>query len=90
MNTDSTLHAQIKGLLLFDWCNFGSRLPVTHAGQRLAARFPIPLGHADLIARLAGGLVISTEYEPHKGAFPGTHGRYRLETPLVVLTEARS
>lgn len=30
------------------------------------------------------GLVISTEHEPHTGAFPGTHGRYRLETPLTL------
>ena len=34
------------------------------------------------------GLVISTDYEKHKGDFPGNHGRYRLETPVsVVATE---
>lgn len=33
------------------------------------------------------GLVISTEHEAHKGDFPGHHGRYRLETPVVVVTE---
>jgi hypothetical protein len=31
------------------------------------------------------GLVISTDYEPHKGTFPGTHGRYRLETAVTVV-----
>lgn len=31
------------------------------------------------------GLVISTDYEPHTGDFPGTHGRYRLETPVTVI-----
>ena len=31
------------------------------------------------------GLVISTEYEPHTGSFPGTHGRYRLETPVIIV-----
>lgn len=34
------------------------------------------------------GLTISTEYEPHRGSFPGTHGRYRLQTPIVVVAEA--
>ena len=31
------------------------------------------------------GLSISTDYEGHKGDFPGTHGRYRLETPVSVI-----
>jgi hypothetical protein len=31
------------------------------------------------------GLVITTDYEGHKGDFPGTHGRYRLETPVTVI-----
>ncbi|CAN5194337.1 hypothetical protein BH10PSE11_BH10PSE11_08460 [soil metagenome] len=30
------------------------------------------------------GLVITTAYEQHNGAFPGTHGRYRLETPATI------
>ncbi len=34
------------------------------------------------------GLVITTTHEAHKGQFPGTHGRYRLETPVVVIKEA--
>ncbi|SFJ72271.1 winged helix domain-containing protein [Bradyrhizobium sp. cf659] len=34
------------------------------------------------------GLTITTEYEPHRGSFPGTHGRYRLETPVIVVAEA--
>ena len=33
------------------------------------------------------GLVISTDYEAHKGDFPGTHGRYRLETVVTVVCE---
>ena len=31
------------------------------------------------------GLTISTEYEAHGGTYPGTHGRYRLETPVTVV-----
>jgi hypothetical protein len=31
------------------------------------------------------GLVITTDYEPHTGPFPGTDGRYRLETPVTVV-----
>jgi len=34
------------------------------------------------------GLTISTEYESHSGPFPGTHGRYRLETPVTVVRAA--
>jgi hypothetical protein len=34
------------------------------------------------------GLIISTDYEGHKGDFPGTHGRYRLETPVTVIEGA--
>jgi hypothetical protein len=33
------------------------------------------------------GLVITTDYEPHGGSFPGTHGRYRLETKVTLVTE---
>ena len=33
------------------------------------------------------GLTITTEYEPHSGSFPGTHGRYRLETVVTVVGE---
>jgi winged helix domain-containing protein len=31
------------------------------------------------------GLTISTDYESHKGEFPGRHGRYRLETPVTLV-----
>ena len=49
---------------------------------------PAPrLSHYVFLLRKAG-LVISTDYEPHKGDFAGTHGRYRLETPVIVETEA--
>jgi hypothetical protein len=34
------------------------------------------------------GLTITTEYEAHTGPFPGTHGRYRLETPVTVIRAA--
>lgn len=33
------------------------------------------------------GLVITTTHEPHGGPFPGTHGRYHLETPVSVEPE---
>lgn len=33
------------------------------------------------------GLVISTDRESHGGAYPGSHGRYRLETPVAVVSE---
>lgn len=33
------------------------------------------------------GLVISTDREMHGGAYPGSHGRYRLETPVTVVPE---
>jgi hypothetical protein len=36
------------------------------------------------------GLAISTDYEPHRGDFPGTHGRYRLETGVEVVAEGRA
>jgi hypothetical protein len=31
------------------------------------------------------GLVITTDYEPHTGPFAGTHGRYRLKTPVTIV-----
>ncbi len=34
------------------------------------------------------GLIISTTDELHEGPFPGSHGRYRLETPVIVVAEA--
>jgi hypothetical protein len=33
------------------------------------------------------GLVISTDRETHGGAYPGNHGRYRLETQVTVVPE---
>lgn len=33
------------------------------------------------------GIVITTTPEPHSGAYPGTHGRYRLETALRPIEE---
>ena len=34
------------------------------------------------------GLAISTDVELHHGSYPGQHGRYRLESPVTVVTEA--
>jgi hypothetical protein len=31
------------------------------------------------------GLAITTDYERHTGPFPGTHGRYRLETSVTIV-----
>ena len=33
------------------------------------------------------GLNISMTSEPHAGPFPGMHGRYRLETPVAVVSD---
>ena len=33
------------------------------------------------------GLVISTDRETHGGSYPGSHGRYRLETQVTVVPE---
>lgn len=35
------------------------------------------------------GLTITTDYEQHKGDFPGNHGRYRLETPVAIIEGAK-
>lgn len=49
---------------------------------------PAPrLGHYIFKLRRAG-LSITTEYEHHRGQFPGTHGRYRLETQITIVAEA--
>jgi len=54
MHADSKTGGQIQGLPLFDWRAATIRKPETRAGQYLRSRFPIPPGHADLIAALAG------------------------------------
>lgn len=33
------------------------------------------------------GLVISTAREAHGGTYPGSHGRYRLETAVTIVSE---
>jgi len=49
---------------------------------------PAPrLSHYIFVLRKSG-LVIDTQDERHHGDFAGTHGRYRLRTPVTVL-EAR-
>ena len=53
----SKLEANIQGLSglpLFDWRTVVVRKPATRAGQYLRSRFPVPAGHADLLAALAG------------------------------------
>ena len=54
MQTDSKTGSQLQGLPLFDWRAVVVRKPETRAGQYLYRRLPIPPGHADLIAALAG------------------------------------
>lgn len=34
------------------------------------------------------GLDVRTLWEPHKGAYPGQHGRYRLASHLEIIEEA--
>ncbi|WP_426612241.1 winged helix domain-containing protein [Bradyrhizobium sp. McL0616] len=50
--------------------------------------YPAPRWSHYIFKLRRAGLTISTEYEPHRGSFPGTHGRYRLETPVIVVAEA--
>jgi hypothetical protein len=54
MHTITKTGGQIQGLPLFDWRAVVVRKPETRAGQYLCRRLPIPSGHADLIAALAG------------------------------------
>ena len=56
MNTHSKIDPNIQalGLTLFDWRAAVVHKPATRAGQYLRRRFPVPPGHADLIAALAG------------------------------------
>lgn len=49
---------------------------------------PAPRGSHYLYMLRKAGLNITTTNEPHGGAFPGMHGRFRLETPVVVVSEA--
>ncbi|KRR06209.1 hypothetical protein CQ12_11525 [Bradyrhizobium jicamae] len=49
---------------------------------------PAPRGSHYLYMLRKAGLTISTTNEPHEGPFPGTHGRYRLETVITVVEEA--
>ena len=48
---------------------------------------PAPRWSHNVYKLRQAGLVISTDYEPHSGEFPGTHGRYRLETAVEVVAE---
>jgi hypothetical protein len=44
----------VSGLPLFDWRTVVVHKPETSAGRYISSRFPVPPGHADLIAALAG------------------------------------
>ena len=44
----------LSALQLSDWRRVVVNRPATRAGQYLRSRFPIPPGHADLVAALAG------------------------------------
>jgi hypothetical protein len=44
----------LSGLPLFDWRTVVVYKPATRAGRYISSRFPVPPGHADLIAALAG------------------------------------
>ena len=44
----------LSGLPLFDWRAVVECKPVTRAGRYIGSRYPIPSGHADLIATIAG------------------------------------
>ncbi len=44
----------LSGLPLGDWRTVIVHKPETRAGRFISSRFPVPPGHADLIAALAG------------------------------------
>ncbi|WP_373371519.1 winged helix domain-containing protein [Microvirga sesbaniae] len=48
------------------------------------------LSHYVMCLRRDYGLSIETERERHSGPFEGTHGRYKLHTPLVVMEVIRA
>jgi hypothetical protein len=57
MNTHTLSDLKIQGLSglpLGDWRTVVVHKPETRAGRFISSRFPVPPGHADLIAALAG------------------------------------
>ncbi|WP_376775244.1 winged helix domain-containing protein [Aminobacter aminovorans] len=64
------------------------------AGERgfSAVDFPagIRLAHFVYVLRREYELQIETKHEAHGGPFPGSHARYRLVTPAVILGEAQA
>lgn len=57
----------------------GPVTPITHPAPRWSA----------YIHKLRGlGVKIETEFEPHKGAFPGSHGKYHLKSKVTFVGEA--
>jgi hypothetical protein len=53
-NKQPTKIQLLSGLTLLDWRVVVVHKPTTKAGWYISSRFPIPPGHADLIASLAG------------------------------------
>jgi hypothetical protein len=60
---------------------------LVNAGSRGVATIdhPAPRWSHYVFKLRRAGLTITTEYEAHGGTYPGTHGRYRLETPLQII-----
>jgi hypothetical protein len=58
------------------------------AGRRGVSPLDLPAGirvaHYIFLIRREG-FIVSTEHESHGGSFPGTHARYRLETPVTII-----
>jgi hypothetical protein len=54
-HTQPDLHEQgFSNLPFDDWRTVVVHKPATRAGRYISSRFPVPPGHADLIASLAG------------------------------------
>ena len=66
---------------LLELVNAGSRgcTPIDNPGPRWSG-YVFNLKHNC-------GLKIETRREPHHGAFPGTHARYVLHTPIEIVTD---
>jgi Winged helix domain len=63
---------------------------LVEAGRRgvTTIDYPAPRWSHYVYQLRKAGLSISTDYESHKGDFPGKHGRYRLETAGTVVEGA--
>jgi hypothetical protein len=63
---------------------------LVEAGRRgvTTIDYPAPRWSHYVYKLRKAGLAITTDYESHKGEFPGNHGRYRLETPVTIIEGA--